>query len=84
MADLSQLRGLPQADGEPVFDAPWQARTFAMCLELHRRGLFSWSDWAQRLAANIAAYEQHTPIDSSDAYFELWHRTLEQLVDAHR
>ena len=70
----------PQADGEPVFDAPWQAKTFAMAVKLHEAGLFSWKEWADRLAGNIAAREQSAPIASSDDYYMTWQETLEQLV----
>lgn len=70
----------PQADGEPVFDAPWQAKTFAMAVKLHEAGLFTWKEWADRLAGNIAARERDGPIASSDDYYKTWQETLEQLV----
>lgn len=71
---------LPQRDGEPVFDAPWQARTFAMAVKLHESGLYSWTEWAERLAANIAEREKSGAIASSDDYYTTWQETLEQLV----
>ena len=70
----------PQQDGEPVFDAPWQARTFAMAVKLHQTGLFTWKEWADTLAANIAEQERSSPITSSDDYYRMWQQTLEQLV----
>ena len=39
----------------PVFAEPWQAQAFAMTLQLHQRGLFSWPEWAAALAARISA-----------------------------
>ena len=46
----------PGACGDdPVFSEPWQAQAFAMTLALHRRGLFTWPEWAEALAAQIAA-----------------------------
>ncbi len=48
--------GAPGRSGdEPVFAEPWQAQAFAMVLQLHQRGLFSWPEWAAALAAQINA-----------------------------
>ena len=48
--------GAPGRSGaEPVFAEPWQAQAFAMVLQLHQRGLFSWPEWAAALAAQISA-----------------------------
>ena len=76
------LAGQPQSGGEPVFDAPWQARTFALAVQLNRAGLFEWKDWSAQLAANIAQFEQHNPrgIEDSDTYYRLWQQTLEQIT----
>ena len=40
---------------EPVFAEPWQAQAFAMTLELHGRGLFTWPEWAQALATELGS-----------------------------
>ena len=74
------VTGQPRADGELVFDAPWQARTFAMAVQLHHSGLFEWKEWSARLARNIAAFEKRTAIQDSDAYYQLWQQTLEEIV----
>jgi nitrile hydratase accessory protein len=39
---------------DPVFREPWEAQAFAMTVLLHRRGVFSWAEWAQALSAQIA------------------------------
>lgn len=70
----------PLADGEPVFDSPWQAKTFAMAVKLNESGVFSWSEWATTLSEQIAAFEQHSPIANSDDYYKLWQSALEKLV----
>ena len=74
------IPGQPQTDGELVFAAPWQARTFAMAVQLHQSGLFAWKEWAARLSRNIAEFEKHDVIKDSDAYYQLWQETLEQIV----
>lgn len=74
------LSGQPQEDGEPVFDAPWQARSFAMAIKLHESGLYSWKEWSDRLSENIAVREQHKAMTSSEDYYSLWQQTLEQFI----
>jgi len=54
LVDLSLLPALPVDNEGPVFAQPWQAQAFAMTLELHRAGHFSWSEWAEHLCAEIA------------------------------
>ncbi len=74
------IAGQPQRDGELVFSAPWQARTFAMAVQLNQSGLFPWKEWGARLARNIAEHEKRGAIEDSDAYYRLWQKTLEQIV----
>lgn len=81
-----QLAALPRlphdADG-PVFAEPWQAQAFAMTLALHERGLFSWPEWAQALAAQISAAQVAGDADLGDTYYHHWLTALETLV-AHK
>ena len=65
---------------ERPFDAPWQARSFALCIALHERGLFEWKDWQAALAENIARHEKGGVIVSNDDYYQIWQRTLEEMV----
>jgi len=76
------LEKQPNLDGELVFDAPWQARTFAMAVKLHEAGMFSWSEWSHRLAKNIANAEEVNSgaVENSDDYYTLWQQTLEMLI----
>ena len=39
----------PTADERP-FREPWEAHAFALTLQLHERGLFTWPEWAEALA----------------------------------
>ncbi|WP_424946162.1 nitrile hydratase accessory protein [Candidatus Spongiihabitans sp.] len=80
MSRPEPIPGQPRADGELVFAAPWQARTFAMAVQLNQSGLFEWKEWAALLASNIAEFEQHNAIEDSDTYYRLWQQTLEQIV----
>jgi nitrile hydratase accessory protein len=76
------LPGMPQDGGEPVFAEPWQAQAFAMALALHARGLFTWAEWAEMLAAQIGAAQRAGDADSGDTYYRHWLAALEALVAA--
>jgi nitrile hydratase accessory protein len=61
VADNLALTGAgapPMANGELVFDAPWQGRVFGMARVLCEAGVFSWDEFRQRLISNIAIWEQ--------------------------
>ena len=78
-----QQTGLPPSDADaPVFAEPWQAQAFAMTLQLHQRGLFSWPEWAAALAARIAAAQAAGDPDHGDTYYRHWLAALEDLVAA--
>jgi nitrile hydratase accessory protein len=64
---------------DPVFAEPWQAGAFALVVALHERGLFSWSEWAAALSAEVK--NPSAAADGSD-YYEHWLRALERLLAA--
>ncbi len=80
---MTTLPGQPLHDGEPVFAEPWQAQAFAMVLSLHQRGLFTWTEWADALAQQIAAAQVAGDADLGDTYYVHWLGALEALV-AHK
>ena len=82
--DLRSCPGLPLGgDGDtPVFAEPWQAQAFAITLALHRRGLFSWPEWADALSRQIAAAQAAGDADLGDTYYHHWLAALEALVAA--
>lgn len=80
MPPLALAPGMPRDADGPVFNAPWEAQAFAMTLALHERGLFSWSEWAEVLAAQIAAAQAAGDRDTGDTYYRHWLAALESLV----
>lgn len=71
---------LPPAGAQgAVFAEPWQAHAFAMALQLHERGLFTWVEWAAALSAEIAA-DPLAADDDGSRYYQHWLNALEQLV----
>ena len=46
---------LPRDRGDPVFEEPWQAHTFAMVMSLYNDGHYSWAEWDDYLGYHIQA-----------------------------
>jgi nitrile hydratase accessory protein len=64
------LPSQPIEENEPVFQAPWEARAFAMVNHLATSQHFNWSEWTDYLVQEIAATEQAAP--GSKTYYENW------------
>ena len=78
--DLTALPKIPRDDEGPVFRAPWEAQAFAMGVMLHERGHFTWTEWAGRLADEIAAAAARGETDDGKRYYHYWLAALEKLV----
>ena len=76
----SQLPSLPRDEDGPVFKEPWEAEAFAMTLNLHAQGHFTWPEWAERLGAEISAARDAGDADRGDTYYLHWLKALEGLV----
>ena len=70
----------PRSGSAPVFREPWEAQAFAMVLELHERGLFTWVEWADTLARQIRTAQDRGDADRGDTYYHHWLAALETLV----
>lgn len=77
IADMTGPLAIPRQNGEPIFQALWEARAFGIAVVLSEKEVYTWRDFSQGLAAQIAHAEQHG-MDSS--YYERWYAALEQLV----
>jgi len=53
--DPLALPRLPRDAGGPVFAEPWQAQAFALVLQLHTQGAFTWTEWAAALSERLKA-----------------------------
>jgi nitrile hydratase accessory protein len=71
---------IPRDDGGPVFNAPWEAHAFGLAVKLHERGVFSWKEWADALAAVIREAGAAGDPDRGDTYYLHWVKALERLV----
>ena len=75
-----RLSSIPHDNDGPVFREPGEAQAFAMTLALHERGLFTWSEWATALGAEIKRAQAAGDPDSGETYYLHWLSALEKLV----
>lgn len=80
---LAALPEIPRGDDGPVFAEPWQAQAFALALALHERGLFTWKEWAARLATEIRRAQAAGDPDRGDTYYHHWLAALEGVIVEH-
>lgn len=73
-----QLPEIPVDDDGPVFAEPWQAQAFAMTVNLHEKGAFTWTEWAEALSGELKAAGEN---DSVDNYYLHWLSALENLLN---
>jgi nitrile hydratase accessory protein len=60
---------LPRRNGELVFDAPWESRTFGLAMALREAGVVEWEDFRSRWID-----------DEAGSYYERWYEALERLL----
>ena len=77
---LALVPALPCDAEGPVFREPWEAQAFALAIDAHARGLFSWSEWAAELSAQIKAAQAAGDPDTGQTYYRHWLATLEALT----
>jgi len=77
---LPELQSLPRDAEGPVFAEPWQAQAFALAVRLSAQGHFTWKEWAESLAAELAAAVERGEADDGSEYYHHWVAALEKLV----
>ena len=77
---LALVPAVPSDAQGPVFAEPWEAQAFALAIDAHARGLFSWSEWAAELSAQIKAAQAAGDPDTGQTYHRHWLATLEALT----
>lgn len=78
------LPGLPRDEHGPVFAEPWQAQAFALAVQLHAAGRFTWQEWSTALAEELQAAAARGEPDDGTRYYEHWLTALERLVQSRR
>jgi nitrile hydratase accessory protein len=77
------MPSLPKDEEGPVFAEPWQAQAFAMAVQLHEIGCFSWSEWTAALGAELRKAQERGEADQDGTrYYHHWLAALEGLASA--
>jgi nitrile hydratase accessory protein len=63
----------PRANGELVFEQPWESRTFGIALALDARGVLDFEDFRAALIEQIQAAGE-------GSYYEYWQAALERVL----
>jgi nitrile hydratase accessory protein len=71
---------IPRDAAGPAFGAPWEAQAFAIAVILQARGVFTWSEWAAMLGAEIKRAQAAGDPDTGDTYYRHWLAALERMV----
>lgn len=78
--ELNETPLIPRDDEGPTFTEPWQARAFAITLQLAEAGTFSWKEWCEALSGQIRLAQAQGDPDLGDTYYLHWLGALEGLV----
>jgi len=70
----------PTPDDRPVFQAPWEARAFALVNQLATDDRYSWTEWTDYLVHEISTTEKASP--GVKSYYEQWLDAYEKLLVA--
>lgn len=62
----------PRANGELIFDAPWQSRVFGLAAAMVEADHFSWAEFQAALIAEVALADA----TGSDDYWGCWRDAL--------
>ena len=71
----------PMANGEVLFQEPWQGRVFAMAVLLQERGLFSWNEFQKELIGVIGRWDFVNHETRQYEYYEHFSEALNKLLD---
>ena len=83
-AALNKLIEAARLDPEHVFSAPWEARAFAIALQLSERGYFTWDEFRDRLIAEVGASDRIRARDGTSdhgEYYDHFLHALENLLE---
>ena len=83
-AALNELIEAARLDPDHVFSAPWEARAFAIALQLAESGYFTWDEFRDRLIAEVRASDKIRARDGTSdhgEYYDHFLHALEKLLE---
>ncbi|HEX7587302.1 MAG TPA: nitrile hydratase accessory protein [Anaerolineae bacterium] len=77
-----EIPHLPRDGKGPVFPTPWAARAFAMTLQLHQAGHFTWPEWVSVFSDQLSTstHGPHALAGDAEDYYECWVEALEKIL----
>ena len=70
----------PMANGEVLFDEPWQGRIFGMAVALHEGGLFEWREFQDQLISVIGKADEQSHDAQEYTYYKHFQQALGELL----
>lgn len=70
----------PRANGELVFEAPWEGRAFGLVMHLAERGVLDYEDFRAELISAIADAGSSATEQQPFSYYACWLHALERLL----
>ena len=80
LLDVDGPAAPPRSNGELVFTAPWESRTFGLAMALADQGVFEWETFRQALIARIARFEAAHPDGAGWSYWACWTDALQDVL----
>ena len=77
---LAGTAPLTRANGELVFEEPWQGRALGMGVVVLEQTGTGWAEWREHLAVAIARHGQPPGESAATAYYTAWLDALERLL----
>lgn len=76
---IDDLPGLPRDEDGPVFKEPWEAKAFALAVNLSEAGYFTWPEWVTVFSREITSAKERSEPDMGDTYYQHWLTALEKI-----
>ena len=70
----------PMANGEVLFEAPWQGRVFGMARVLAESGHYTWDEFRAHLIAQIGAWDRSSESAADYHYYDHFLAALQTLL----
>ena len=81
-AIIKDLPALPRDEEGPVFNEPWEAKAFALAVNLSEAGYFSWPEWVTHFSREIKSAKDRGDPDLGETYYHHWLNALENICSA--
>jgi nitrile hydratase accessory protein len=79
LSELTTLINAPlDENNEVIFANPWEAKAFALVVQMHQEKRYTWTEWANQLSFEIS--ESNKKNEKEEDYYLLWLKAAETLV----